>query len=63
MRKRDAILGNDASVFGWREKTEKVIPEKLKKELAKLKEEPTSTTIEKGDRHYGLPPDAKERRM
>jgi hypothetical protein len=63
MKKRGTILMNEAA-SGWETKVVKVSHKELEAKLAKLREMPFSTiVIETGARHYGLPPDAKERRM
>lgn len=63
MKKGGVILNNDAA-SGWEKKVTEVSHKELEGELAKLRKAPFSTiVIETGARHYGLPPDAKERRM
>jgi len=63
MKKGGAILKGEV-MSGWEKKTVKISHKELEGELAKLKEIPFSTiVIETGARHYGLPADAKERRM
>lgn len=63
MKKGGTILKDEATP-GWEKKTVEVSHKELEGELAKLRETPFSTImIETGARHYGLPADAKERRM
>jgi hypothetical protein len=63
MKKGGTILMNEAA-SNWEKKVVKVSHKELEAERAKLRETPFSTIeIETGARHYGLPPDAKERRM
>ena len=63
MKKGEISLNNDVA-SGSEKRVIKVSHEELESELAKLREMPFSTiVIETGARHYGLPADAKERRM
>lgn len=62
--KKGGIIFKDDVAPGWQKKVIKVSRKELEGELAKLRETPFSTiVIQTGARHYGLPPDAKERRM
>jgi len=61
---KGGIILKDEAASGWEKKVVKVPPKKLEGELAKLRETPFSAVVvETGTRRYGLPPDAKERRM
>ncbi len=63
MKKGETVL-KDKAASGWQTEVVKVSHKELEAELAKLRETPFSTiVIETGARHFGLPPDAKERRM
>lgn len=63
MKKGESILMNGAA-SGWEKKVVKVSHKELEAERAKLRETPFSAiVVETGARRYGLPPDAKERRM
>ena len=62
MKKGGAILKDDLD--GWAKKAVEVPNKELESRLAELREVPFSAiVIETGACHYGLPPDAKERRM
>ncbi len=62
--KKGGVILNDVALSGWEKRVIKISHKELEGELAKLRETPFSAiVIETGARHYGLPPDAKERRM
>ena len=62
--KKGGVILNDVALSGWEKRVIKISHKELESELAKLRETPFSAiVIETGAHHYGLPPDAKERRM